>query len=120
MFEVRDGFGLTALDGEEETDFVANIGGVGLQYGRALKRRECASGVPFGLQPLPFHARLRGFFYPSLFDDQPFTVDAIARMPQFQARPVSTQGTAASLLALGAAGALALLAGGLATRRLRI
>ena len=60
VFEVRDGFGLAALDSEQGTDFVAYIGGVGLQCGRALKRRECASGVPFGLQRLPFHAWLGG------------------------------------------------------------
>jgi ABC-2 type transport system permease protein len=95
--------------------------GVGVQT--ALHRQaatDLAAQLAYQDAVADFHAQLRGFFYPYLFDDRPFTVDAIARMPQFQASPVSTQGTAASLLALGAAGALALLAGGLATRRLRL
>jgi ABC-2 type transport system permease protein len=94
--------------------------GVGVQT--ALHRQaatDLAAQLDYQDAVADFHAQLRGFFYPHLFDARPFTVEDLARMPQFQARPANTDGTAAPLLALGAAALLALLAGGLATRRLR-
>ncbi|KQP46203.1 DUF3526 domain-containing protein [Pseudorhodoferax sp. Leaf274] len=66
-----------------------------------------------------FHTRLRGFFYPYLFGERPLGADDFASVPRFTPPPLHTHGTATPLLALAVVAALALLAGGLATRRLR-
>jgi ABC-2 type transport system permease protein len=94
--------------------------GVGVQT--ALHRQaatDLAAQLDYQDAVADFHAQLRGFFYPHLFEDQAFTAEAIAHMPRFQAAPAGTHGTAVPLLALATVAALALLAGGLATRRMR-
>lgn len=66
-----------------------------------------------------FHQRLRGYFYPHLFADKPFDANAIGALPRFAAVPPATQGWGPSLAALAVLAALALVAGGLAARRLQ-
>lgn len=94
--------------------------GVGVQ---AALHRQAATDLPALLEQqdavTAFHTQLRSFFYPHLFADKPFDAGALGALPHFAAVPPATQGWGPSLVALAVLAALALVAGGLATRRLR-
>nr|WP_145551056.1 DUF3526 domain-containing protein [Variovorax boronicumulans] len=94
--------------------------GVGVQ---AALHRQAATDLPALLAQqdavTAFHTQLRGYFYPHLFADKPFDANAIGALPRFAAVPPATQGWGPSLAALAVLAALALVAGGLATRRLQ-
>jgi ABC-2 type transport system permease protein len=55
-----------------------------------------------------FHARLRAFYYPYLFDERRFDADDFARLPRFEPSPPSASLPLVPLLALALLGALLL------------
>lgn len=62
-----------------------------------------------------FHARLRAFYYPFLFQERRFTPEDFAAQPVFRPRPAASSWPAGSLLGLGLIAGMAL---GLALRAL--
>lgn len=64
-----------------------------------------------------FHARLRAFHYPYLFDELPFGAQDFAALPRFRPAPRALPSAAGALLAAGLAGAIALLLGARSARR---
>lgn len=58
-----------------------------------------------------FHARLRHFYYPYLFDDQPFTLADFGRLPGYRARASTASWPAAPMIALIGIAAVALALG---------
>lgn len=86
--------------------------GVGIQ---AALHRQADTDLPAQLayqdEIADFHARLRGFYYPYLFDDKSFGPGDFAAQPRFAPAPRPPRWPVGQWLALCAMAALALLAG---------
>jgi ABC-2 type transport system permease protein len=92
--------------------------GVGVQ---ALLHRQAGTDLPGQLAyqdaVAAFHARLRGFYYPYLFEERPFDGEALAAQPGYEPVPAAGTGPGWQLPLLCLLAALALAAGVAATGR---
>lgn len=77
------------------------VPGVGVQ---AALHRTAATDLPAQLayqdQVATFHAQLRNFYYPYVFNETPFTTEDFAKLPRFQPKESRSRSGAGSLLAL--------------------
>ena len=93
--------------------------GVGVQ---AIMHRAAASDLLAQLAyqdaVAAFHAQLRNYYYPYLFNERRFEADDFARLPRFQPAPADGKVPAVSLLALAIVAGLAVMFGVRAGRRL--
>ncbi len=93
--------------------------GVGVQ---AIMHRAAASDLLAQLAyqdaVAAFHAQLRNYYYPYLFNERRFEAEDFARLPRFQPAPADGKVPAVSLLALAIVAGLAVMFGVHAGRRL--
>lgn len=93
--------------------------GVGVQ---AILHRAAATDLPAQLAyqdaVAAFHARLRSYYYPYLFNELRFAAEDFARLPRFQPAPADGKVPVVSLLALAFVAGLAAMFGVRAGRRL--